>query len=74
MLVETVCAVYTVSLETPPGFTIQVTPEKLQFTKYGEKLTYQVIVFSALLHLSKMYLELLLGKMPSTRSEAHCNS
>ncbi|CAF1982366.1 BnaCnng55400D [Brassica napus] len=66
MLVETVCAVYTLSLETPPGFTIQVTPEKLQFTKYGEKLTYQVIVFSALLHLSKMYLELLLGKMPST--------
>ncbi|KAG7597683.1 Peptidase S8/S53 domain superfamily [Arabidopsis suecica] len=37
-------AVYTVSLETPPGFNIQVTPEKLQFTKDGEKLTYQVIV------------------------------
>jgi hypothetical protein len=37
-------AVYTVSVETPPGFNIQVTPEKLQFTKDGEKLTYQVIV------------------------------
>lgn len=37
-------AVYTVSLETPPGFSIQVTPEKLQFTKDGEKLTYQVTV------------------------------
>uniref|UniRef100_M4EAJ0 Uncharacterized protein n=1 Tax=Brassica campestris TaxID=3711 RepID=M4EAJ0_BRACM len=37
-------AVYTVSVETPPGFSIQVTPEKLQFTKDGEKLTYQVTV------------------------------
>lgn len=40
-------AVYTVSVETPPGFRIQVTPEKLQFTKDGEKLTYQVIVSAA---------------------------
>lgn len=40
-------AVYTVSVETPPGFNIQVNPEKLQFTKDGEKLTYQVIVSAA---------------------------
>lgn len=40
-------AAYTVSVETPSGFNIQVTPEKLQFTKDGEKLTYQVIVSAA---------------------------
>ncbi|KAF8053655.1 hypothetical protein N665_1387s0013 [Sinapis alba] len=40
-------AVYTASVETPPGFNIQVTPEKLQFTKDGEKLTYQVTVSAA---------------------------
>lgn len=34
-------------LGTPPGFTIQVTPETLQFIKDGEKLTYQVILSSA---------------------------
>ncbi|CAH2036747.1 unnamed protein product [Thlaspi arvense] len=46
-------AVYTVSVETPPGFNIQVTPEKLQFTKDGEKLTYQVIVSAAAASLKK---------------------
>ncbi|KAL0704670.1 hypothetical protein Bca4012_071095 [Brassica carinata] len=40
-------AVYKVSVETPAGFSIQVTPEKLQFTKDGEKLTYQVTVSAA---------------------------
>lgn len=34
-------------LGTPPGFTIQVTPETLQFIKDGEKLTYQVTVSAA---------------------------
>ncbi|XP_010536423.1 PREDICTED: CO(2)-response secreted protease [Tarenaya hassleriana] len=39
--------VYTASVEATPSLNIQVTPEKLRFTKDGEKSTYQVTVSAA---------------------------
>lgn len=34
--------VYTVTIEAPAGVNVQVIPDKLQFTKNGQKLSYQV--------------------------------
>lgn len=44
--------IYSVSIDAPEGLNVKVIPEKLQFTKKGQKLSYQVI-FSAALSLLK---------------------
>lgn len=39
--------VYTVSVDAPSGVNVKVIPDKLQFTKNNEKLSYQVIFSSS---------------------------
>ncbi|KAE8057284.1 hypothetical protein FH972_013987 [Carpinus fangiana] len=40
-------SVYTVSVDAPGGVNVKVIPEKLQFTKNNEKLSYQVVFSSS---------------------------